>query len=132
MSLSYSNGLFNRNVADISGTFVSYNNKFTQYTAALTPQFLYNVYNTEKLKFYVDAGVTVNLSAYTTNNANELDETPLNLGSFWAYFPFQAGVVLNKQTEISITYTTNAKYSNYTDFSVANQYLCLGYKYLFK
>ena len=131
LSFSYSNGLFNRTVQTITGSEVTYNYKFTQYTTSLTPQLLYNFYNTDKLKFYIDGGITLNLSSYGYNNAAEVNESGLELQAFWAYFPFQAGVVFNKKTEIYFTYTTGASFSSYTDFSVSNQYICLGIKRLF-
>ncbi len=131
LSFSYSNGLFNRTVQSIDGNYVTYNYKFTQYTTSLTPQLLFNVYNTDKLKFYIDGGVTLNLSSYGYNNAAEVNQNSLQLNSFWAYFPFQAGVVFNKKTEIYFTYSTGASFSNYTDFSVSNQYMSLGLKVLF-
>jgi len=131
LSFSYSNGLFNRTVELIDGNYVTYNYKFTQYTTSLTPQFLFNVYNTDKLKFYIDGGVTLNLSSYGYNNAAEVNQNSLQLNSFWAYFPFQAGVVFNKKTEIYFTYSTGASFSNYSDFSVSNQYMCVGLKVLF-
>ena len=131
LSFSYSNGLFNRTVETITGDYNTYNYKFTQYTTSLTPQLLFNLYNTDKLKFYIDGGVTLNLSSYGYNNAAEVDQNSLQLNSFWAYFPFQAGVVFNKKTEIYFTYSTGASFSNFTDFSVSNQYISLGMKYLF-
>jgi hypothetical protein len=131
LSFSYFNGLFNRTVETITGDYVTYNYKFTQYTTSLTPQLLFNIYNTDKLKFYIDAGVALNLSSYGYNNAAEVDQNSLQLNSFWAYFPFQAGVVFNKKTELYFTYTNGSSFSNFTDFSVSNQYMCLGIKYLF-
>jgi hypothetical protein len=131
LSFSYSNGLFNRTVETITGDYLTYNYKFTQYTTSLTPQLLFNVYNTDKLKFYIDGGVALNISSYGYNNAAEVDQNSLQLQSFWAYFPFQAGVVFNKKTEIYFTYTTGASFSSYSDFSVSNQYMCLSMKYLF-
>jgi hypothetical protein len=131
LSFSYSNGLFDRTVEAVDGDFLTYNYQFTQYTTSLTPQLLFNVYNTDKLKFYIDGGVTLNLSSYTYNNAAEVAQNSLQLNSFWAYFPFQAGVVFNKKAEVYFTYSTGASFSNYTDFSVSNQYMSLGFKYLF-
>jgi hypothetical protein len=131
LSFSYSNGYFNRPVESITGNYTTYNLKFTQYTTSLTPQLLFNLYNTDKLKFYIDGGITLNLSSYGNRNSAENNQSPLELQSFWAYFPFQAGVVFNKRTEIYFTYTTGASFSNYTDFSVSNQFMCLGLKVLF-
>jgi len=131
LSFSYSNGLFNRTIQTVTGGDVTYNYKFTQYTTSLTPQLLFNLYNTDKLKFYIDGGITLNLSSYGYNNAAEVDQNGLQLQPFWAYFPLQAGVVFNKKIEIYFTYTSGASFSDYTDFSVSNQYMCLGLKVLF-
>ncbi len=131
LSFSYSNGLFNRTVQTVLGTSNTYNYKFTQYTAALTPQLLYNFYNTDKLKFYIDGGVTLNFSGYQYNNDVEVNQNALTLQSFWAYFPLQAGVVFNKRTEVYFSYSTAASYSGFDDFKVANQYASLGLKLLF-
>ncbi len=131
LSFSYSNGLFNRTVQTVTGSYVTYNYKFTQYSTSLTPQLLFNFYNTDKLKFYIDGGITLNVSSYGYDNAAEVDQNGLQLQSTWAYFPLQAGVVFNKKTEIYFTYTSGASFSNNSYFSVSNQYMCLGLKFLF-
>jgi len=132
LSFSYSNGLFNRTVQTITGNYNTYNYKFTQYTTSLTPQFLFNFYRTDKMKFYIDGGITLNLSSYGYNNAAQVNQNGLQLQPFWAYFPLQAGVVFNKNIEIYFTYSTSASFSDYTDFSVSNQYMGLGLKFLFQ
>ncbi len=132
LSFSYSNGLFNRTTETVTGNFVTYNYKFTQYSTSLTPQFLFNFYRTDKLKFYIDGGITLNLSSYGYNNAAQVNQNGLQLQPFWAYFPLQAGVVFNKRTEVYFTYTSRASFSDYTDFSVSNQYMGLGLKFLFQ
>ena len=135
LAYSYVNGRFTGNVEQDGNTIDVFDYQFGQHTATLTPQFIFNVYNQDKLKVYVDAGVAVNLSGYTnTAPVNELTGTnlsPLTLRPLWAYYPMQVGVVLNKKIEFSFTYNLFAGYSSYSDVSIANSSMCLGVKYLF-
>jgi len=131
LSYSYANAEFNQNINEVNGTpSAIYSFSFTQYSTSLTPQFLYNVYNTDKLKIYLDAGATLNFLSYSNNSANG-SQSVLALKSFWADYPFQAGVVFNRKIEIHFTYTTYAVYTNNIYASFANQSMCLGVKYLF-
>lgn len=113
---------------------------FNQYTAAISPQLLFNVYNKENFKVYIDGGAALNFSTYTNNkftisNTNTNTGTiqipkPYNLLSSWINFPIQAGVTLNKKIEISFTYIPYASFTNYSSFYAANESLCLGVKFL--
>jgi hypothetical protein len=89
------------------------NISYTGHYITLTPQFLYSVYNTEKLKIYLDAGFGFRFTSYSSNG--EGDDVPYVSGTPVLYFPFQAGMILNKKFEISLTYigtTTDASYSS--------------------
>jgi len=114
---------------------------FNQYTATVTPQLLFNVYNKDNCKVYIDGGAALNFSAYT-NNKFSLSPTNTNSGtiqipkpyvlkSSWISFPVQAGVALNKKIEFSFTYVPYASYTNYSSFFASNRSMCLGVKYLF-
>jgi hypothetical protein len=70
----------------------------------IIPQILFNVYNTEKFKAYIDGGLGFRLVSYSTNASNGtlyVDNTPPNF-----YLPLQVGVMINKWLEISFTYST--------------------------
>jgi len=82
---------------------------FDQYIAAFYPQVLYNIYNTNKLKFYLDMGLAFNLSKNTgntfRNNFNgESSTNYLSLNTYWITYPVKVGFVLNKKFDISVSY----------------------------
>ncbi len=107
---------------------------FNQYTGTITPQLLFNVYNKDKVKIYIDAGIAFNFSAYSDNQFTFhglVIKNPYVLEDYWADFPFQAGVVLNKKLEFCVTYTGYAAFTRYTGFSAASQITGLGVKFLF-
>jgi hypothetical protein len=110
---------------------------FNQFTASLTPQLLFNVYNKDDFKFYIDGGIAFNLAAYSNNEitdpntgAKDPNQHPYHLEPYWASFPLQVGAVLNKKIEISFTYNSFAVFTKYSDISVANQSFNLGVKLL--
>jgi hypothetical protein len=102
--------------------------KFNQYTASIVPQVLFNFYNKDNLKVYIDAGVSFNLSGYSKTkiidpNTGTQDPTqqPYDLEPYWANFPLQVGVMLNKKMEFSFTYTGIASYTQYVYSSLSNR-----------
>jgi len=107
--------------------------KFNQYNGTIAPQLLFNVYNKNKIKVYIDGGLGFNLSGYTNNELNSggsVVKKPYKLENYWINFPFQVGVVINKRLEFCFTYSRYAAYTNYVYFSVANQSTGFGVKYL--
>ncbi|MGZ3750134.1 MAG: hypothetical protein ACXVAU_02590 [Mucilaginibacter sp.] len=118
-----------------SGPFDIYS--FNQYTASVTPQLLYNIYNKDNFKVYLDGGLAFNFSSYSNAStinpaagAIDPNQQPYHLEPYWANFPVQAGVVINKKIEISFTYAAYAAYTQYQGLSIANRSACLGVKYL--
>ncbi len=108
---------------------------FNQYTASVTPQILFNIYNKDNFKVYIDGGIAFNFSAYGNNKliyqSGSILKKPYDLEPYWSNFPFQVGVTLNKKIEIAFTYAGYAAYTKYSGASVSNQSTCLGVKYLF-
>lgn len=109
---------------------------FNQYTASLTPQVLFNIYNKDSFKFYIDGGISLNLSTYSNDkiidsNSNLVVTKPYKLEPYWASFPFQAGFVFKRRIELSFTYIASAGYTNYSWFSISNRTIGAGVKYLF-
>lgn len=149
LSLSYINPHFKYDIdphySIKSTTNVDYT--FNQYTAGLTPQVLFNLYNKANLKIYIDGGVGFNLSVYsnqklllkntTIYNAVTNSETdkPYRLNGFWPVFPAQAGVILNNTLEFYVTYISNSNLtasSNATSsLRASSQAINVGAKYLF-
>ncbi|MDO3627095.1 hypothetical protein [Mucilaginibacter sp. BT774] len=128
VSVSYVNPRF---VLPDGGTYT-----FNQYTMGITPQILFNIYNKDAFKIYLDGGISFNFSSYSNNKATYassgyVQQSPYQLESYWASFPLQTGVVIDKRIEIALTYTGAAAYTKYTNFSVANRAISAGFKYLF-
>lgn len=130
LAFSYANADFQYDVfsSQANGN-IPLHRGFTQYTAVLTPQILYNIVNRNAFKFYVDGGLGLNFSGYTKNALQLFD-----LKSFWPNFPLQAGIILNKKVEFSFTYIGYASYSQFmTPINILrSQSSCIGFKYLFQ
>jgi hypothetical protein len=91
--------------------------QFSQYIISLYPQLLYNIYNTNALKFYLDAGIAVNFSKNTGNSfhniaTNTTTDNYLTLNTNWITYPIKAGFVLNKKFDISLAYAFSTSVTN--------------------
>ncbi|HJP62282.1 MAG TPA: hypothetical protein VJ844_02515 [Mucilaginibacter sp.] len=83
-----------------------------QYNAILSPQLVYNLYNTEKLKVFIDAGVAVNKSFYNDYKlitkydsfSPSVQSHYPNFSSLWITFPVKAGVAVGKKVEVYFNY----------------------------
>ncbi|MGV3509806.1 MAG: hypothetical protein ACO1N7_11000 [Sphingobacteriaceae bacterium] len=110
---------------------------FNQYTASITPQLIYNVYNSNTLKIFLNAGIALNYSLYAKNDAKTIigtktfENDPYDLESMWTHFPFKAGFVLSKKIEVFAGYTPRSSFSNYIEFGLDNTKYSAGIKYLF-
>ncbi|RYY06454.1 MAG: hypothetical protein EOP43_06300 [Sphingobacteriaceae bacterium] len=111
---------------------------FNQYNVGLTPQLIYNIYNGQQFKFYVDAGANFNLSSYSNNKitsdidlGNTYQGELYNFKSSWLNFPLQAGFTFNKRLDIFFNYTLPTAYTDYGDFYVSSKILGLGVHYFF-
>jgi hypothetical protein len=112
--------------------------KFDQYKASITPQLLYNIYNKDNFKFYIDGGVSANLLKYNNVSSTSQDIVKDHpdlidaFNNFEVSLPIQTGFVINKKVELSFTYTPYAKFTSFTDFGVSNQSMTLGAKLFFR
>lgn len=135
LSLSYIAPRFNYTAAANSNNN-DYTYEFNQYTAAITPQVLFNVYNSDRFKFYLDVGIAFNFSTYTNNQFAfttgdvHTVNNPYNFASYWNNFPFQAGVVVNRKIEIYASYSSYSSYARYAGIDNSNQSINLGVKFL--
>jgi len=131
-SFSYMSAKFYYPVYVDFSTSTNYIFSFTQFSSTITPQLLFNIYNREKFKVYVDGGLGLNFSAYSNNSnmnpANGAKATSYNLNSSWVSFPFQAGAVIKQRLEVSLSCSVYSAFN----YAVSNQSICLGGKYLFK
>lgn len=79
-----------------------------QYNTSITPQLIYNLYNKDDLKFFIDAGVALNLATYndyktiTTYESfpSVVQDKSPEFSKVYGAFPFKAGIVFNKRIEV--------------------------------
>jgi hypothetical protein len=119
-------------VSDTKNNQLSYD----QYIVSITPQLLYNVYNTDGFKVYVDAGASANYSKFSNiafidpaTGLNDPNNTTDGFNNFVVNFPLKAGDVINKKFEAAFTYAPYAKITSYSAISISNQFFGLGVKY---
>lgn len=129
-------------------TFITYNVggsggivtlKFKQYNTSVIPQFVYNLYNRDKLKVFIDAGIAYNFAAYNdyrtiiaynSFSTATLDKYPELLKSYYS-IPIKAGIVLNKKIEIYACYAPYSRITDYVQFDNSITSYQAGINYLF-
>ena len=112
--------------------------KFNQLAFNLVPQLLFNIYNKDDFKIFIDGGVSLRESSYNNteliNLATGVSSPPGQEFEFSAFsigFEFKAGVVINHKFEINIQYSPNSKILPGTSEFVSNRSVGLGVKLLF-
>ena len=126
-----------------NGGSINAEHVFDQYTAQLTPQVIFNMYNTNKLKFFTSAGLSFNLSHYgkntgknipTYNNYREIiiinGEDLVELINFNFSARLHAGLVPNKRLEISAGYHLPSAITQYGPYNIVIQRLTFGVNFL--
>ena len=97
---------------------------FTQSSIIITPQFLCNIYNKDKIKIYIDFGINLNILSFYSNNVTE---APNINADFGVVFPLQVGVVFHKKLELSL-----GRGVGFSDIIVVDKLTGnIGVKYLF-
>jgi hypothetical protein len=114
-----------------------YTSHTKEYTFSFTPQVIYNVYNTKKLKVFLDAGIAAYFSKFPINVFTDLQQHQV-LDNFPAMhdiarysIPIRAGVVLNRRIELYGLYTHDVITDNYTEFYGDATVMQLGFNFLF-
>ncbi|HEY8999844.1 MAG TPA: hypothetical protein VIM89_00730 [Mucilaginibacter sp.] len=134
------NGQYKFVTTDIGNTSGTSTLKFKQYNMSIAPQAVYNIYNEDKLKIFIDAGIAFNLASYgdyktvTVYNSFPslvLDKSPELSKAYWS-FPLKAGIVLNKRIEIYGGFTPSAPISELVYVKNAVTTYQAGVNYLFK
>jgi hypothetical protein len=111
---------------------------FDELTFALSPQIIYNIYNSNMFKFYAGAGLSANISSYSNNVMSTLEQgsetkksdVDFNTVSFSP--KITAGFVVNKKVEFSGGYYVNSSTTDYQTFKVLVSRFTFGVHYLFK
>jgi hypothetical protein len=116
-----------------------WSNNYTQYGVSIAPQYFYNLYNKEDLKFYIGGGVAGNFSKFTdikTVQVNEISQLPatfqLKMQSFNYSFPISVGTIVNRHIEFAATYTPYSALTDYIPYSLDMHRISLGFNYIFR
>jgi hypothetical protein len=112
---------------------------FTQLTAALAPQVIYNFYNTSPVKVFAGAGIGLNFSKYSNNLLTRYNsfrqenntEDPVQFELFNYSPQFTLGAVVHKRLEFSGTYSLNSAITNYNYYNISMKRVLISAKYLF-
>lgn len=116
--------------------------RFDQYNIALSPMFIYNLYNKEQLKINLGAGLSFNYAIYSNN----VYEQKYNLGGpggsynyresvkmepAWLGIPVRAGLILRRHIDIYAQYhVITSKVASFADHSIGVQSFRVGVNYL--
>jgi len=81
-----------------------------QKTISFNPNVLYNIYNSDRFKFYLEGGISANFSKYDNiasynGQYKETQSSNIIYASNWFSFPLSTGIILNKKIGIFVTYT---------------------------
>lgn len=112
---------------------------FRQYTTSLTPQIFYNFYSTNKLKIFLNAGLSFNFSSYNkyyfVQNFSEVStiktEGIPSFSKFWTSSLVKAGLVICNKVEVYAGYSFGSSITQYVHFDAVNSYYQGGINYLF-
>jgi hypothetical protein len=131
------------NISNTNNTRVPHSTsslEFTQLNGAVTPQLIYNIYNKQELKVFIDAGAALNFAAYNqyqyvTKYENSLPEDVQSnypaFDKFWVSFPIKAGITLNNKIEINVCYIPPSTIVDDTIFKGNISSFGAGVNYLF-
>nr|WP_068893101.1 outer membrane beta-barrel protein [Pedobacter panaciterrae] len=123
---------------EITQKLADLKHSFDELTVAITPQVIYNIYNSNSIKFYAGAGVAANFSSYSNNLMSALNEegNPKKNDVDFSAFSFSpkitAGFVINKKIEFSGGYYLKGRITDYQAFKVDVSRLSIGVNYLIK
>ena len=119
---------------------VSANNlDLKQFNASFAPQVIYNFYSGSKLKTFIGAGLSINLSFYNNYNYLKtyndgqvvaLNKYP-NFNKAWFNMPLKAGVLISNRVEIFGTYYLSASIVSSNSYSANEKVIAGGVNILF-
>lgn len=134
---------------EIQGTYPTINplvtrnasENYWQYSAALSPQIVWNIYNKDNFKVFVDLGVNVSYSIYnkyayketfgTAQPATIKQKYPKYQGIATTFLSpaFKAGVAINKKMDVFAGYQTYSNISSNSAFSAQTNGYMAGVHY---
>jgi hypothetical protein len=113
---------------------------FDSYAVMLTPQVIWNAYNTDPFKVFIGGGLTMNFAGYSNNIVSSkpksstvlrIETDKVDLNGFFLAPQANAGVVIKKKVEVFGQYMFKSSLTTYTEYSVQMTRYNIGLKYLF-
>lgn len=117
-----------------------YSFNFKQSTISLSPQLVYNIYNTDKFKFFINGSILFNLSSYDNYNVFVHYSTSTepfvvknypSLEKTWITFGLKTGILLNKKLEIFASYIVPQSITTFVSSQGKVETIAGGLNYLF-
>jgi hypothetical protein len=107
-----------------------------EFLVIVNPQVIYNIYNTNNFKFFIDAGISYTFVKTTGNSIynSHLQTTTYNylsLSSGLISFPIKLGVTLGKKVDIYVSYSTPAAITNSKNYTINANSIKAGINYEF-
>jgi hypothetical protein len=137
--IELSNNHYNIPPTVINGVGTTASLDFKQYTASLIPQLIYNLYSTNELKIFIDAGISLNFSSYSKhyylmnfNNVSSIrKENFPDFEKFWTAPHVKAGFVIGNKIEIYASHSFSSPISQIQAAPATVSYNQAGINYLF-
>ena len=112
---------------------------FKQTNIILTPQAVYNFYNTANFKVFIDVGVSLHYSLYNKYQfVTNYDGSPSiardNYPKFetvWFAIPLRAGIEINKRVQVNVCFIPSTSMTQYQSFAGDVSSFQAGVNYLF-
>jgi hypothetical protein len=120
-----------------------YRHTFNELAVQLTPQIIYNIYNTEQLKYFVSGGLSLNFANYSKSVSSNvfvntlgvtkttLAEEAIKFQKFYISPRLSTGAVLNNRWELAASYVFPSGMTNYLYYNIQVQRINLGLNFLF-
>lgn len=112
-----------------------------QFSASLSPQLIYNIYNKDSFKFYVAAGGQLNISSFSNNHyvvknyLNGVEQggsnNVLKYRSITSNIVASMGIEVNKKVNVYLKYGSSMAITNYPRFALDVTTYRAGVNYLF-
>lgn len=128
---------------DGTASTTDYDLKFKQLEFTFTPQLIYNLYNTDKFKVYLDAGVGLNGNVYsskqyvgtityTVSGKSGSGNLQMPALQFFAFdVPVKVGIFVNKKIDVYAGFNPKMRLDDDTDYQVNQSSIMAGIHYFF-
>ncbi|WP_187262942.1 hypothetical protein [Pontibacter beigongshangensis] len=117
----------------------------SQQTATFSPQFIYNLYNTDQIKAYLGLGLQFNYSTYSDNTYHSQYSNPnipyeykpvtkkdyLVIEPLWVSYSIRSGLIINRKFELAAAYMPPVAVTRYVGYSLNLSSYAVGVNYLF-